>query len=36
MSCNKVFLSGTLQIKKVLPVWLGDLEKNLWGTKVKR
>lgn len=37
MSCNKVFLSVTqFQIKKVLPVWLEDVENNLWETKVKR
>jgi hypothetical protein len=36
MFCNKVFLSGTqFKIKKVLPVWLEEVEKNLGETKVK-
>lgn len=37
ISCNKVLLSRTqFQIKKVLPLWREDVEKNLWETKVKR
>jgi hypothetical protein len=34
---TRFFLSGTqFQIKKVLPVWLEDVEKYLWEMKAER